>query len=105
MANSHTQDLQAFCELILYLRATYAKLKGLWQSGQLLHLCEMSGQLSAERSFDIRKMTWLKIWNIYNIDIYTSMNHSLLLSNLSERMLNSLDTLSDVRIKAFKLLL
>jgi hypothetical protein len=32
------------------------------------------------------------------------MNHSLLSSNFSGRTLNSLDTLSDVRIKAFMLL-
>ncbi len=51
----------------MHLGATYAKLNSLRQSGQPLHLCEMSGQLSAEQSFDIRKMTWLKIWNIYNI--------------------------------------
>jgi hypothetical protein len=67
VANSHTQDLRAFCKRILHLRALYAKLNSLWQSGQPLHLCEMSGPLSDEQSFDIQKMTWLKIWNIYNI--------------------------------------
>ncbi len=64
----------AFClQLILFhcygitVIKTYAKLNGPWRSGQLLHLSETSGQLSAERSFDIQKRTWLKIWNIYNI--------------------------------------
>jgi hypothetical protein len=62
------QDLRAFSEQILHLRATYAKLNGLWRSGQPLHLCEMSGQLSAERSFDIWKndmienMKYLQHW-------------------------------------------
>jgi len=42
VANTHTQDLRAFCERILHLRASYAKLNGLWQSGQPLHLCETS---------------------------------------------------------------
>jgi hypothetical protein len=72
------KDLRAFCKQILHQKASYAKLNGLWQSEQPLHLCEMSGQLSAERSFDIQKMTWLKIWNIYNIND-TQHRHSALL--------------------------
>ncbi len=36
--------------------------------------------------------------------IYTSMNRSLLLLKISALALNSLDTLSDVRIKVFMLL-
>ncbi len=55
MEDSHTLDLQTFGKQILHLRATNAKLDGLWWSGQLLHLCKMSGQLSAEWSFDIWK--------------------------------------------------
>ncbi len=69
MANSHTQDLQAFCKRILHQKTSYAKLNGLWRSEQPLHFCETSGQLLTERSFDIQKMTWLKIWNIYNIHV------------------------------------
>ena len=46
-----------FCKRILHQEVSYAKLNGLWRSEQSLHCCEMSGQLSAERSFDIRKMT------------------------------------------------
>ncbi len=70
------QDLQAFSEWILHLSVTYAKFNGLWQSGQPLHFCETSGQLSTEQNFDIQKMTWLKIWNIYNINaIYTTFSN------------------------------
>ena len=50
-------ELAGFCERILHQKASYAKLIGLWRSEQPLHLCETSGQLSTERSFDIRKMT------------------------------------------------
>ena len=46
-----------FHKRILHREVSYAKLNGLWQSEQPLHLCETSGQLSTERSFDIRKMT------------------------------------------------
>ena len=46
-----------FCKRILHREVSYAKLNGLWWSEQSLHCCETSGQLSAERSFDIRKMT------------------------------------------------
>jgi hypothetical protein len=48
-------ELAGFCERILHQKASYAKLIGLWWSEQSLHLCEMSGQLSTERSFDIRE--------------------------------------------------
>jgi hypothetical protein len=40
----------------------------------------------------------------YQLSIYTSMKHSILSLKLLELTLNSLDTLSDVRIKAFMLL-
>ena len=40
----------------------------------------------------------------HRLSTYTSMNHSLLFSNLSEHTLNSLDTLSDIRINVFTLL-
>jgi hypothetical protein len=40
--------LRTFGERILHLITSYAKLDGLWQSGQPLHLSEMSGQLLAE---------------------------------------------------------
>ncbi len=36
--------------------------------------------------------------------MYTSMTYSLILLKLSELVLNSLDTLSDIRIKAVMLL-
>jgi len=76
MANSHTQVMRAFCKQILHQKASYAKLIDLWQSEQPLHLCETSGQLSTERSFDIRKMTWLKMWNIYNMNKNASNSKS-----------------------------
>jgi hypothetical protein len=41
---------------------------------------------------------------IHQLPIYTSMKHSLLFLKLLALALNSLDTLSDVRIKAFTLL-
>jgi hypothetical protein len=41
----------------LHQKASYAKLNGLWRSEQPLYLCETSGQLSTEGSFDIQKMT------------------------------------------------
>ncbi len=41
---------------------------------------------------------------IHRLLIYTSMKHSLLSLKLLAHALNSLDTLSDVRIKAFTLL-
>jgi hypothetical protein len=41
---------------------------------------------------------------IQRLSIYTSMKHSLLLLKLLALALNSLDTLSDVRIIAFMLL-
>ncbi len=44
------------------------------------------------------------ITNKLQLMIYTSMEHSLLLLKLLVLALNSLDTLSDVRIKAFTLL-
>jgi hypothetical protein len=40
----------------------------------------------------------------HRLSINTSMIHSLLLLKLLEFTLNSLDTLSDIRIKAFMLL-
>jgi hypothetical protein len=40
----------------------------------------------------------------HQLSIYTSMEHSLFLLKLSALALNSLDTLSDVRIKVFMLL-
>jgi hypothetical protein len=40
----------------------------------------------------------------HRLSIYTSMTHSLLSLKLLELALNSLDTLSDVRIKAFTFL-
>ncbi len=40
----------------------------------------------------------------YRLSIYTSMKHPLLSLKLLALVLNSLDTLSDVRIKAFTLL-
>jgi len=40
----------------------------------------------------------------HQLSIYTSMTHYLLSLKLLELALNSLDTLSDVRIKAFTLL-
>ncbi len=42
--------------------------------------------------------------NKLQLSIYTSMKHSLLSPLLLALLLNSLDTLSDVRIKAFMLL-
>ncbi len=42
-------------EQILHLVISYAKLISRLGDGQLLHVSEMPGQLSAERSFDIRK--------------------------------------------------
>ena len=48
-------EFAGFCKQILHQKASYAKLIGLWQSEQPLHLCETSGQLSTERSFDIRE--------------------------------------------------
>jgi len=65
-------EFAGFCKRILHQKASYAKLNGLWLSEQPLHLCETSGQLSTEQSFDIRKMTWLKMWNIYNMNIHKS---------------------------------
>ncbi len=41
---------------------------------------------------------------IYQLLIYTSMKHSLLQLKHLELALNSLDTLSNIRIKAFTLL-
>ncbi len=41
---------------------------------------------------------------IHGLSIYTSMKHSLLLLKLLMLALNSLDTLSDIRIKEFTLL-
>jgi hypothetical protein len=64
--NSHTHDLRAFGRQILTLRVTYENIIGLWRSGQPLHLVETSGQFLAEQRFDIQKMIWLKIWNIYS---------------------------------------
>ncbi len=40
----------------------------------------------------------------HRLSLYTSMKHSLLLLKLLEHALDSLDTLSDVRIKAITLL-
>ncbi len=48
-------EFAGFCKRILHQKASYAKLIGLWQSEQSLHLCETSGQLSNEQSFDIRE--------------------------------------------------
>ena len=48
-------EFASFCERILHQKALCAKLIGLWRSEQSLHLCETSGQLSTERSFDIRE--------------------------------------------------
>ncbi len=79
---------RAFGEQILHLRATHARLNGLWWSGQLLYLCETSGQVSAEQSFDIQKMTWLKIWNIYNIDlnwIFTKISLHFIIKRASHK--------------------
>jgi hypothetical protein len=41
---------------------------------------------------------------IHQLSIYTSMKHFLLYLKLLALVLNSLDTLSDIRLKAFKLL-
>jgi len=41
---------------------------------------------------------------LQKLSIYTSMKHSLLQTHLKVLVLHSLDTLSDVKIKAFMLL-
>jgi hypothetical protein len=66
---SHTLYLCNPCEQILYFIATHEKLSGVLGDEQLLYVCKMSGQISAEQSLNIWKMTWLKIWNIYNMDV------------------------------------
>ncbi len=67
-------EFAGFCKRILHQKASYAKLIGLWRSEQSLHLCETSGQLSTERSFDIREK-----WHVWKYEIFTTYITSFIL--------------------------